>query len=51
VTYAITPHLIGSLTFNYDEGRNGLSSLPAKYAPSYRSFEDGVFSAGLQYRF
>jgi len=51
VTYAITPHLIASLTYNYDEGRNGLSSLPAKYAPSYRNFEEGVFTAGLQYRF
>jgi hypothetical protein len=51
VTYAITPHLIASLTYSYDEGRNGLSSLPAKYAPSYRDFEEGVFSAGLQYRF
>jgi hypothetical protein len=51
VTYAITPHLIASLTFNYDEGRNGLDSLPAKYAPSYRDFEEGVFAAGLQYRF
>jgi hypothetical protein len=25
--------------------------LPAKYAPSYRDFEEGVFAAGLQYRF
>jgi hypothetical protein len=51
VTYAITPHLIASLTYNYDEGRNGLSSLPAKYAPSYRDFEESVFAVGLQYRF
>jgi len=51
VTYAITPHLIASVTYNYDDGRNGLSTLPAKYAPSYRHFEEGVFAAGLQYRF
>ncbi len=51
VTYAVTPHLVASLTYNYDKGLNGLSSLPAKYAPSYRDFEEGVFSAGLQYRF
>jgi hypothetical protein len=51
VTYAVTPHLIASLTYNLDEGRNGLSSLPAKYEPSYRDFEEGVFAAGLQYRF
>jgi opacity protein-like surface antigen len=51
VTYALTPHLVASLTYNFDEGRNGLSSLPAKYAPSYRDFEEGVFAAGVQYRF
>lgn len=51
VTYAVTPHVIASLTFNYDRGSNGLSSLAAKYAPSYRDFGEGVFSAGLQYRF
>jgi hypothetical protein len=51
VTFAITPHLIASLTCNYDQGSNGLGSLPAKYAPSYRYFEEGVFAAGLQYRF
>jgi opacity protein-like surface antigen len=51
VTYAITPHLIASVTYNYDDGRNGLSTLPAKYAPSYRDFEEGVFAVGVQYRF
>ena len=50
-TFAITPHLVASLTYNYDAGRNGLDSLPAKYFPSYRSFEEGVLAAGLQYRF
>jgi hypothetical protein len=51
VTYAITPHLIATVTYSYDKGFNGLTSLPAKYAPSYRDFEEGVFAAGLQYRF
>lgn len=51
VTYAVTPHLIASLAYNYDKGSNGLGSLAAKYEPSYRDFEEGVFSAGLQYRF
>lgn len=51
ITYAITPHLIASVGYNFDDGQNGLSSLPAKYAPSYRDFKEGVFSAGLQYRF
>jgi hypothetical protein len=51
ITYAITPHVIASVGYNFDDGQNGLSSLPAKYAPSYRDFKEGVFSAGLQYRF
>lgn len=51
VTYAVTPHLIATLTYNYDKGFNGLTTLPAKYAPSYRNFDEGVFAAGLQYRF
>ncbi len=51
ITYAVTPHLIASVGYNLDDGQNGLSSLPAKYAPSYRDFEEGVFSVGLQYRF
>ena len=51
VSYAFTPHLVASLSYNFDEGQNGLNSLPAKYAPSYRNFEENVFAAGLQYRF
>lgn len=51
ITYALTPHLIASLSYSYDKGLNGLTSLPAKYFPSYRDFEQGVFGAGLQYRF
>lgn len=51
LTYVITPHLIANLNYNYDEGRNNLSSVPATYAPSYRNFKEGVCAAGLQYRF
>jgi opacity protein-like surface antigen len=51
ITFAFTPRLVASLSYTYDDGRNGLGSLPAKYAPTYRDFEEGVFSAGLQYRF
>jgi hypothetical protein len=51
ITYAITPHVIATLTFNYDKGQNGLDSLASKFAPSYRNFGEGVFAAGLQYRF
>jgi hypothetical protein len=51
ITYAVTPHLIASAGYNFDDGQNGLSSLPAKYEPSYRFFKEGVFSVGLQYRF
>jgi hypothetical protein len=51
VTYAVTQHLSASVTYSYDDGRNGLSGLAAKYAPSYRNFEEGVASLELQYRF
>jgi opacity protein-like surface antigen len=51
LTYVITPHLVASLNYNYDKGRNNLSSLPATYAPAYRDFEEGVYAAGLQYKF
>ncbi len=51
VTYAVTPHLSASATFAFDDGRNGLDGLAAKYAPSYRNFEEGVYSLELQYRF
>jgi hypothetical protein len=51
VTYALTPHLSASATFAYDDGRNGLDGLAEKYAPSYRNFEEAVYSLELQYRF
>jgi opacity protein-like surface antigen len=51
LTYAITPHLIARIGYNFDDGQNGLKSLPEKYAPGYRDFKEGVFSSGLQYRF
>jgi hypothetical protein len=51
VSYAFTPHFGASLGYSYNVGRNGLGSLPAKYEPSYRDFEEGVVTLGLQYRF
>jgi hypothetical protein len=51
ISYVIIPHLTASVTYNYDDGQNALSTLPAKYAPSYRFFRQGVFGVGLQYAF
>jgi hypothetical protein len=51
VTYAVTPHLSASVAYAFDDGRNGLDGLAAKYAPAYRNFEEGVYSMELQYRF
>ena len=51
ITYAITPQLIASVTYNYDDGRNGLSTLAANYFPGYRDFTHNVTSIGLQYKF
>jgi hypothetical protein len=51
VTYALTTHLTASLGYTYDKGWNGIDDLAANYAPGYRNFEDGVVTAGFQYRF
>jgi hypothetical protein len=51
ITIAVTPRIIANVSYNFDDGRNSLGSLPAKYAPAYRHFEEGVFAAALQYRF
>lgn len=51
VTYGFTPHLGATLGYSYDAGRNGFDALPAKYAPSYRDFDEGVVSLSLQYKF
>jgi hypothetical protein len=49
--YSITPHLVATLGYSYDIGRNGLDDLPAKYAPYFRDFQEGVGSLSLQYKF
>lgn len=51
VTFAITKHLIASLTYNYDAGRNLLNNLPAKYFGDYRDFSHNVTALSLQYKF
>lgn len=51
VTYAFTPHVILSAGFVYDDGKNGLDGLAATYGPSYREFEHGLTTLGIQYKF
>ena len=51
VTYNITKNLIASVTYNYDKGQNGLTSLAAKYEPFYRELTHDVTSVGLTYKF
>jgi len=51
LSYAIIPHLIGSVTFTGDKGENGLETLAATYAPAYRNFNHTVTGVGLQYKF
>lgn len=60
VSYALSTHLSASLAYNYDLGKNNLSSaelaahgVPAAVAASagYRDFEHQVVSLGLQYKF
>jgi hypothetical protein len=50
-TYAVTPHFIVSVTYNYDDGENELKSLPAKYFPGYRDFRHNVVALDLKYKF
>ncbi|HEY4989014.1 MAG TPA: hypothetical protein VII09_04365, partial [Opitutaceae bacterium] len=51
VSYAITKQIIVGLTYAYDDGRNNLDSLAAKYFPAYRDFTHNVTTASLQYKF
>ena len=51
ITYTVTPQLILTLTYNYDDGKNGLSNLAAAYFPAYREFTHNVTSLGVQYKF
>ena len=50
-TYAFTPHLLLSASFVYDQGKNGLDGLAAIYGPSYREFQHGLTTFGIQYKF
>ncbi|HEY4245637.1 MAG TPA: hypothetical protein VGM64_02210 [Lacunisphaera sp.] len=50
-TYAFTPHLLLSASFVYDQGKNGLDDLAASFGPSYREFEHGLSTFGIQYKF
>jgi hypothetical protein len=51
VSYAITKQIIVGLTYAYDDGRNNLDSLAAKYFPAYRDFTHNLTSASIQYKF
>lgn len=51
VSYAITPHLVVSATYNSDSGKNEVDGLPANLAPGYRVFVHQVVTFGAQYKF
>jgi hypothetical protein len=51
VTYAVTPHLILSGAFTYEEGKNNLDGLAANFGPAYRDFQHGLSTVGVQYKF
>jgi hypothetical protein len=51
VSYAITKQIVVAVGYNYDDGRNNLDSLAAKYFPAYRDFTHNVTTASLQYKF
>ncbi len=50
-TYAFTSHLLLSASFVYDQAKNGLDGLAASYGPSYREFQHGLSTVGIQYKF
>jgi len=51
VSYAFTPRVSASLTYNHDLGRNADHNLPASLEPGYRDFEHNVTSFELRYKF
>lgn len=51
ITYNITKNLAASVAYNFDDGRNGLSGLAAKYQANYRDFLHDVTTFGLTYKF
>ncbi len=50
-SYTIVPHLVATVSDTYDKGFNGLTTLAATYAPSYRNFSHQVVGIKLQYAF
>lgn len=50
-SYGLTKQLVISASYNYEDGLNGLKTLPAKYFPNYRDFKHRVVSFGIQYKF
>lgn len=50
-TYAITKQVIVGVTYTFDDGRNNLDSLAAKYFAAYRDFTHSLTSMSLQYKF
>ena len=50
-TYAVTKHFIVSLAYHFDDGRNNLDSLAAKFFPAYRDFTHSVTTLGVQFKF
>lgn len=51
VSYAFTPHLVLSVAYNYDSGKNGVSNLAANFQPDYREFTHQLTTFGVQYKF
>lgn len=51
VTYNFTQNLNVNVAYNYNLGRNLLDDLAAKYAPSYRNFNEDLLTFGVQYKF
>jgi hypothetical protein len=40
-----------SLAYHFDDGRNNLDSLAAKFFPAYRDFTHSVTTLGVQFKF
>ena len=51
LTYAVAKQFILGAAYSYDDGRNNLSTLAAKYFPGYRDFTHGVSTVSAQYKF
>jgi hypothetical protein len=50
--YAFTPHLLGTVSYTYNMGRNGEDDLAViKQNPEYRQFNENLVSMGMTYKF